>query len=94
MEKVGVRELRQNASKYLARVKKGESLEITERGIPVAVLSPAAKLSLYDRLVAEGKLIPAQGKLQEWLKAHAVRPTSDTGMSASEALEEQRQERL
>ncbi len=38
--RVGVRELRQNLSVYLERVKAGESLEVTERGQPVARLAP------------------------------------------------------
>ncbi len=40
MERVGVRELRQNLSVYLRRVKDGEALEVTERGQPVARLQP------------------------------------------------------
>ncbi len=58
MERIGVRELRQNASKYLSRVEKGESIEVTDRGRLVALLVPAP-VSTYDRLVAEGRLIPA-----------------------------------
>lgn len=38
---VGVRELRQNLSKYLARVKQGETLTVTERGHEVARLVPS-----------------------------------------------------
>jgi prevent-host-death family protein len=38
---VGVRELRQNLSRYLDRVKEGEALEVTERGRVVARLIPA-----------------------------------------------------
>ena len=34
--RVGVRELRQNLSVYLDRVKAGETLEVTEHGQPVA----------------------------------------------------------
>lgn len=41
MASVGVRELRQNLSRYLARVKAGEALEVTEHGRLVARLSPA-----------------------------------------------------
>lgn len=37
---VGVRELRQNLSKYLARIKEGESLTVTERNVEVARLTP------------------------------------------------------
>lgn len=40
MASVGVRELRQRASELLRRVEGGETIEITDRGRPVAVLSP------------------------------------------------------
>lgn len=38
---VGVRELRQNLSRYLARVKEGQTLTVTERGHEVARLVPS-----------------------------------------------------
>jgi prevent-host-death family protein len=38
---VGVRELRQNLSRYLERVKEGETLTVTERGHEVARLVPS-----------------------------------------------------
>ena len=40
MERVSVRELRQNLSKYLRRVERGERLVVTERRQPVAMLGP------------------------------------------------------
>lgn len=40
MDRVGVRELRQNLSVYLRRVRRGEALEVTDRGQPVATLQP------------------------------------------------------
>jgi prevent-host-death family protein len=40
MERIGVRELRQYASRYLARVLNGESIEVTDRGRPIARLVP------------------------------------------------------
>jgi prevent-host-death family protein len=39
LDAIGVRELRQQASRYLARVAAGESFVITEYGKPVAVLA-------------------------------------------------------
>lgn len=39
MERIGVRELRQHASRWLRRVAEGETYEITVRGVPVARLS-------------------------------------------------------
>ena len=66
MERVGVRELRQNLSMYLQRVKHGESLEVTEHGRPVAVLAPRGqRASAYDRLLAEGRIRPATGSIRD-----------------------------
>ena len=65
-DRVGIRELRQNLSVYLARVKEGESLEVTEHGRPVAVLAPLPEsTTTIDRLVAEGRAWPAVGKLSD-----------------------------
>ncbi len=59
--RVGIRELRQNLSVYVDRVKEGETLEVTEHGHPVAELRPLARTtSIYDRLVAEGRITPAK----------------------------------
>jgi len=58
MNSIGVRELRQNASRYLARVKAGETIEVTERGTPVARLVPI-QTNVWDDLVAQGRLRPA-----------------------------------
>ena len=58
---VGVRELRQNLSVYLARVRRGETFTVTERRHVVAVLAPAARSSdAVDRLVAEGRAVAAR----------------------------------
>lgn len=54
MDRVGVRELRQNLSVYLRRVRRGESLEVTERGSPVAVLKPLDPPDAVTTLVARG----------------------------------------
>ena len=59
--RVGVRELRQNLSVYLDRVKAGETLEVTERGQPVAQLGPrpSRPVSIIDQMIAEGRITPA-----------------------------------
>ena len=62
MERIGVRELRQNASRYLRRVEAGESFEVSDRGRPVAVLVPI-RPSRRDQLIAEGRLRPAEGTI-------------------------------
>jgi prevent-host-death family protein len=55
MDRIGVRELRQHASRYLARVEHGESLEITDRGRLVAHLVPVTEDAWTDR-VASGRI--------------------------------------
>jgi prevent-host-death family protein len=59
--RVGVRELRQNLSVYLDRVKAGETLEVTEHGRPVARLGPnrPSQMSIVDRMIADGRITPA-----------------------------------
>ncbi len=60
VERIGVRELRQQASRYLARVKAGESVEVTERGRLVALLvPPSAPTTAREGLIAAGALVPA-----------------------------------
>ena len=87
--KVGIRELRQNLSVYLRRVERGESLEVTDRGRPVALLGPLPeRASLLDRLRAEGRVRPARGDLAALGMPSAV-PVRG---SISEALDEQRAE--
>lgn len=61
MVSIGVRELRQNASKYLARVEAGEVVEVRVRGRLVARLVPvAAGDRTRDSLIASGALRPAR----------------------------------
>jgi prevent-host-death family protein len=43
VERVGVGELRRNLSVLLRRVRDGETIEVTHRGTPVAVLAPLAR---------------------------------------------------
>jgi len=65
MTTVGVAELRQNLSKYLRLVDKGERLVVTDRNRPVAELGPLSSTGeALERLVAEGRLpAPRRRKL-------------------------------
>lgn len=64
MGSVGVRELRQRASELLRRVGEGESIEITDRGRPVAMLTPLPQDPLA-RLRASGDLRDSDGDLAD-----------------------------
>jgi prevent-host-death family protein len=86
-----VRELRQNLSVYLDRVKKGEALTVTEHGTAVAILRPLSTASsVLDRLVAEGwATAPSRSHRQ------LPRPLNlKLERSLSEVLAEDREERL
>jgi prevent-host-death family protein len=57
MVRVAVRELNQETSRVLARVKAGETVEVTEHGVPVARLVPISPaVGLLQRLVAAGEV--------------------------------------
>lgn len=92
---MGVRELRQNLSVYLRRVKEGVTLEVTEHGRPVARLSPlpAEEEDLLDRWIAEGKATPAAGSLDEFL---ASRPTisAETARALQKEVRRQKEDRI
>jgi prevent-host-death family protein len=58
MRTIGVRELRQHASRYLDEVAAGESIEITDRGRPVARLVPITG-DPWEDLVSAGEVVEA-----------------------------------
>jgi prevent-host-death family protein len=57
MQRIGVRELRQHASRYLALVARGERVEVTDRGRPVAMLVPLHG-DIWENLLATGRVLP------------------------------------
>jgi prevent-host-death family protein len=97
MENIGVRELRQNASTYLERVKQGETIQVTERGVPIAVLAPLplVKKTRVEELIEQGILTPGTGNLAEIL-ARPMPPMDPnySGPTLAEILDEQREDRI
>ena len=88
-ERVGIRELRQNLSVYIERVKAGETLEVTDHGRPVANLEPIRPIELTGLalLEAEGAITPAK------LDHRTLPPIpSIPGRPLSEILQEMRDE--
>lgn len=65
MISVGIRELRQRASELLRLVEAGETIEVTDRGRPVAVLAPLPERGPIDRLQASGDLVRAGHDLDD-----------------------------
>lgn len=92
-ERVGVRELRQNLSRWLRRVQAGESFEVTERGSPVARLTPLTSAnSALARLAAQGRLAQiGKGNLSELPPPPPARPGE---RPLSEILDELREDRI
>jgi prevent-host-death family protein len=87
--RVGVRELRQNLSRYLRRVALGERIEVTERGKPVAVLAPASESqSALQRLVASGRASSPEGDLLDLAPPRG--PVTAKGTDALRDLREDR----
>ncbi len=65
MDIIGIRELRQHASKYIDRVRRGNTIKVTDRGRPVALLVPIPESGVIERLTQEGRLSEAAGNLFE-----------------------------
>ena len=86
MRSIGVRELRQNASRYLAEVAGGESIEITDRGRPIARLVPVTGDPWQD-LGNAGEVVLATRPL----KVHDLGPETYP-YSATDALEQLRRD--
>jgi prevent-host-death family protein len=65
MTTVGVRELRQRASELLRQVERGETIQITDRGRPVALLGPVPAGDELERLRAAGQVRSADGDIDD-----------------------------
>lgn len=67
-ERVGIRELRQNLSVYVNRIREeGRSYEVTERGEPVARLSPleGRATSRIQQMIEQGRITPATRRWED-----------------------------
>lgn len=60
-----MRELRQRASELLRLVERGETVEITDRGRPVALLGPVPEGNPLERMRATGEVDPATGEIDD-----------------------------
>lgn len=65
MTSVGIRELRQRASELLRQVGRGETIEINDRGRPVALLTPIPQGSPLERMRAAGEIEAATEELDD-----------------------------
>jgi prevent-host-death family protein len=86
MASTGIRELRQRASELLRRVEAGETIEITDRGRPVAVLAPLPDGRPIDRLRVSGDLEPAGSDLKDLPEPLVLAPGQETPSSILDRL--------
>lgn len=94
MERIGIRELRQHASRYVALVKDGQTVEVTERGALVALLTPPEPgRQARDRMVAAGRLIPASNPTGRVRAPRPVQPSAGEP-SNQQLLDSEREDRL
>jgi antitoxin (DNA-binding transcriptional repressor) of toxin-antitoxin stability system len=94
MKRIGVRELRQHASRYVRMVKAGEIVEVAERGQVVALLTPpGGSRTTRDRLVASRRLVPATSP--SWrLRSSRPVPIDPGSPTNQELLDAEREDRL
>lgn len=86
MEEVGVRELKASLSRYLGRVREGESIVVTDRGRPVARLVPVGIPEHVARLMAEGRVTWSGRSFRPPRKVSGLKP----GPSISDYIGEDR----
>ena len=78
MAEIGVRELKAGLSECLRRARQGETITITDRGRPVAVLSPLPGRARLEQGIDEGWVTPAGRRgLAPTRRHRADRPVAD-----------------
>ncbi len=89
MEKVGIRQIKSLLSSYIRKVKQGDVVIITERGVPVAKLSPIFKEATDEisEMVKEG-LVSWQGGKPE--KFHPIKINNSKKTVAEMVSEDRR----
>jgi len=86
---VGVRELKNQLSSFLDRVKAGEEITVTEHGRPIARLSAVGvEVDRMAELIASGIVLPAASSRRQ-LPTKRVKLT-DGSLSLADIVAEQR----
>jgi prevent-host-death family protein len=91
MKTIGVRELRQRASEFLAAVAKGRTVEVTAHGRPIARLVPVRAADRRQQLAGRGRLTLASGDVLALGKPPRVgRGTPTPGRALARARADER----
>lgn len=86
MTSVGVRMLRQRASELLRLVQQGETVEITDRGRPVALLTPLPDASPLEQLRAAGEIDSASEDPDDLPDPLVLGPDAESASSVLQRL--------
>jgi prevent-host-death family protein len=70
---VGIRDLKNQLSRFVARVRRGQEVTVTDRGAAVARLVPVGSSRAIDQLIAEGLVSPAPTRRARRAKRSRVR---------------------
>ena len=98
--RIGIRELRQNASVYLRQVAEGEDFIVTDHNVPVAKLVPLEpgdeREETWEELVTELGIIPATMSPEEfWERVPLeVKPREPGAPTLDEMLDEIREDNI
>lgn len=90
---MGIRELKQNPSEVVSRVKAGEQIIITERGKPVARMIPIGK-SYLQELIDSGRVSLPSQNLSELVGKIDPVTMPEGSPSVLEVLQESRRDRF
>jgi prevent-host-death family protein len=70
---VGIRDLKNRLSRFVALVRRGQEVTVTDRGAAVARLVPVSSSRGIDQLIAEGLVAPAPTRRARRKKRSRVR---------------------
>jgi prevent-host-death family protein len=89
MERIPVRELNQDTAGVLARVERGETVEITRHGKVIGRIVPAATGELDD-WISRGRVVPATVAGPIPMPAQPAAPGSEAGRLLRDLRDEER----
>ncbi len=94
MKKANIATAKNQFSRLIQQVKRGESILITDRNKPVAQLTPVRETNeILSRLIAEGVVLPAEGPALDVEKLFSLPlPKESEKKALSKAVLEEREE--
>lgn len=94
MTSVSITDLKANLSRHLREVRRGVEIQVLDRGKPIARLVPSqpfgSKEDAREELIREGVIIPGSDTAANVLD----RPPLDLKINLSQALDEDREDRV